>query len=67
MRGVEKIRDKDLLQQAVFAKIADIVAEEPTVDTTSTVGVRFVSVEEAMLELLALKRAQNTCPPVSSQ
>ena len=67
MRGVEKIRDKDLLQQAVFAQIADIIAEEPTADTTSAVGVRFVSVEEAIQELLALERDQRMLPPTSSQ
>lgn len=67
MRGVEKIRDKDLLQQAVFAQIADIIAEEPTADTASAVGVRFVSVEEAMRELLALERDQRMLPPTSSQ
>lgn len=65
--GVEKIRQKDLLEQAVFAQIADIVAEPPTAETTSAVGVRFVSVEEAIQELLALERGQSVLPPVSSQ
>lgn len=67
MRGVEKIRQKDLLEQTVFAQIADIIAEEPTAEVDSAVGVRFVSVEEAMLELLALERGQSVLPPVSSQ
>lgn len=65
MRGVEQIRDKDLLAQAVFARIADIVAEPPTAETTSAVGVRFVSVEEAMRELLELERDQAAPPPAS--
>lgn len=67
MRGVEKIREKDLLEQVVFAQIADIIAEPPTADSTPAVGVRFVSVEEAMQELLALERAQHVYPPTSSQ
>lgn len=67
MMGVEKIRDKDLLEQAVFDQIASIVAEEPTADVTSAVGVRFVSVEEAIQELLALQRDQSVLPPISSQ
>lgn len=67
MRGVEKIRQKDLLEQAVFDQIASIVAEEPTAELDSAVGVRFVSVEEAIRELLALQRAPYTRPPTSSQ
>lgn len=67
MWGVEKIREKDLLEQSVFAKIADIVADEPTADVDSAVGVRHVSVEEAMRELLALEHGLSVHPPASSR
>lgn len=62
----EKIREPNFLEQTVFAQIASIiVADEPSTESKTVLGVRHVSVKDAINELIALERSQAEPPQAS--
>ena len=57
MHGVEKTHQDNPLERHVLSQLADILKEEtPAVTANVTAGVRHVSLEEAMRELLEMQR-----------